>query len=75
MALVNATSIPRLMRLVQSGMLDVSSLVTHCKNLTRPRRNNELTQIAFPMAQADQAYSTFQAAAQHRALKVTIDIE
>ncbi|EYE91999.1 zinc-dependent alcohol dehydrogenase family protein [Aspergillus ruber CBS 135680] len=59
MALVNATSIPRLMRLVQSGMLDVSSLVTH----------------SFPMAQADQAYSTFQAAAQHRALKVTIDIE
>jgi len=46
MALVNATSIPRLMRLVQSGMLDVSSLVTHCKYiltstspyLSRPQR-------------------------------------
>lgn len=32
MALVNATSIPQLMRLVESGMLDVSSLVTHCKS-------------------------------------------
>lgn len=31
MALLDATSIPRLMRLVESGMLDVSSLVTHCK--------------------------------------------
>lgn len=26
------------------------------------------------MAEADKAYSTFQAAAQHRALKVTIDM-
>lgn len=37
MALVNATSIPRLMRLVQSGMLDVSSLVTHCKSRSRTK--------------------------------------
>lgn len=29
---------------------------------------------AFSMAEADQAYRTFQAAAQHRALKVTIDM-
>lgn len=30
---------------------------------------------AFSMAEADKAYGTFQAAAQHRALKVTIDME
>ena len=29
MSLVNATTTPRLLRLVESGMLDVSSLVTH----------------------------------------------
>lgn len=77
MALLDATSIPRLMRLVESGMLDVSSLVTHCR--LNPALNeiiNLLTpNAAFPMAEADKAYSTFQAAAEHRALKVTIDIE
>jgi alcohol dehydrogenase len=29
MSLVNATTTPRLLRLVESGMLDIGSLVTH----------------------------------------------
>lgn len=33
MQLLNATSIPQLMRLVEGGVIDVSKLVTHCKTL------------------------------------------
>ena len=32
MQLLNATSIPQLLRLVEGGVIDVSKLVTHCKN-------------------------------------------
>ena len=32
MQLLNATSIPQLMRLVEGGVIDVSKLVTHCKS-------------------------------------------
>ncbi|KAJ5325142.1 uncharacterized protein N7506_008244 [Penicillium brevicompactum] len=57
MSLVNATTTSRLLRLVESGRLNISSLVTH----------------HFPCSQATQAYDTFQAASRHRALKVAID--
>lgn len=56
MQLVNATTLPKLLRLVESGMLDVSGLVTHC----------------FPFSQATVAYDTFRAAASTKALKVAI---
>ncbi|KAL2819511.1 chaperonin 10-like protein [Aspergillus granulosus] len=59
MMLVNATTTPRLLRLVEAGMLDVGSLVTH----------------NFPCAEGATAYATFQAAAQHQALKVAIDFD
>ncbi|KAL2798380.1 chaperonin 10-like protein [Aspergillus keveii] len=59
MMLVNATTTPRLLRLVECGMLDVGSLVTH----------------NFPCAEGATAYATFQAAAQHQALKVAIDFD
>ncbi|CAG8242397.1 unnamed protein product [Penicillium salamii] len=53
MSLVNATTTPRLLRLVESGQLDIGSLVTH----------------HFSCAEATQAYDTFQAASRHQALK------
>ncbi|KAL4896833.1 chaperonin 10-like protein [Aspergillus ambiguus] len=56
MQLVNATTLPKLLRLVESGMLDVSNLVTHC----------------FPFSRATLAYDTFRTAAQTKALKVAI---
>ncbi|KAJ5900012.1 hypothetical protein N7495_004756 [Penicillium taxi] len=56
--LLNGTTIPQLMRLVESGILDVSCLVTH----------------SFPITEGEKAYSTFQTAAQSGALKVTIDM-
>ncbi|KAJ5698043.1 hypothetical protein N7462_000048 [Penicillium macrosclerotiorum] len=57
MSLVNATTTSRLLRLVESGQLDIGSLVTH----------------HFPSVEGATAYTTFQAAAQHQALKVAID--
>ncbi|CAL5872924.1 uncharacterized protein PFLUO_LOCUS7193 [Penicillium psychrofluorescens] len=57
MSLVNATTTARLLRLVESGTLDIGSLVTH----------------NFPCAQAVTAYDIFQAASAHQALKVAID--
>lgn len=80
MSLVNATTTPRLLRLVESGMLDVSSLVTHrmflslfffflCSPISAPVN----LALDFPCDQAPRAYETFQAAAQHQALKVAID--
>ncbi|KAJ5128215.1 hypothetical protein N7448_001933 [Penicillium atrosanguineum] len=57
MSLVNATSTPRLLRLVESGMLDIGSMVTH----------------HFPFTEATTAYDTFKAASSHQALKVAID--
>ncbi|KAJ5733980.1 hypothetical protein N7493_002766 [Penicillium malachiteum] len=57
MSLVNATTTPRLIRLVESGLLDIGSLVTH----------------HFPCDEGSKAYETFQAASQHQALKVAID--
>ncbi|KAJ5565477.1 hypothetical protein N7513_001719 [Penicillium frequentans] len=57
MSLVNATTTPRLLRLVESGALDAGSLVTH----------------HFPCDEANRAFETFQAASQHQALKVAID--
>ncbi|KAF9891940.1 hypothetical protein FE257_002903 [Aspergillus nanangensis] len=56
MMLVNATTLPTLLRLVESGMLDVSGLVTHC----------------LPFSQATSAYETFRTASQTKALKVAI---
>ncbi|KAJ5224962.1 hypothetical protein N7468_006187 [Penicillium chermesinum] len=57
MALVNASTTPRLLRLVESGVLETGSLVTH----------------HFACGKAGQAYETFRTAAQHQALKVAID--
>lgn len=57
MALVNATTTERLLRLVEAGKLDIDRLVTH----------------NFPFHEGISAYNTFQAAAQHGALKVAID--
>jgi alcohol dehydrogenase len=59
MSLVNATTTPRLLRLVESGMLDIGSLVTH----------------HFSCADGATAYKTFQAAATHQTLKVAIDFD
>lgn len=75
MSLVNATTTPRLLRLVESGMLDVSSLVTHRTFPFGREFRLQLTSVAldFPCDQAPRAYETFQAAAQHQALKVAID--
>ncbi|KAJ5109577.1 hypothetical protein N7532_002222 [Penicillium argentinense] len=57
MALVNATTTPRLLRLMESGELEIGKLVTH----------------NYPCSEGVTAYSTFQTAAQHQALKVAID--
>ncbi|CAG8070032.1 unnamed protein product [Penicillium olsonii] len=77
MSLVNATTTPRLLRLVESGQLDIGSLVTHRMSLrTLPvslPRLDGADPLDFPCTQAAQAYDTFQAASQHQALKVAID--
>ncbi|KKK20554.1 zinc-binding oxidoreductase [Aspergillus ochraceoroseus] len=57
MSLCNATSTPRLLQLAESGMLDLSALVTH----------------HFPFPEAATAYDTFKAASVHGALKVALD--
>lgn len=58
MSLVNATTTGQLLQLVQAGKLpEMERLVTHY----------------FPCHQGERAYSTFQIAAQHKALKVAID--
>ncbi|OJJ55637.1 hypothetical protein ASPSYDRAFT_92764 [Aspergillus sydowii CBS 593.65] len=59
MPLVNTTTTPQLLRLVEPGMLDIGSLVTH----------------HFLYTEGDTAYATFQEAAQDQALKVAIDFE
>lgn len=55
--LVDAVTIPMLIRLAESGALNASSLVTH----------------TFSFPDAVKAYGTFNAASQHQALKVVID--
>ncbi|EPS31066.1 hypothetical protein PDE_06020 [Penicillium oxalicum 114-2] len=57
MSLVNATTTQRLLKLLDSNLLDISSLVTH----------------HFPLHEGLGAYDTFRAAADHQALKVAID--
>jgi len=79
MSLVNATTTPRLLRLVESGMLDIGSLVTHRMSHLNliwpsPKRCTDLQQD-FPCAEAVTAYDTFKAASQHQALKVAIDFD
>ncbi|RJE25597.1 alcohol dehydrogenase [Aspergillus sclerotialis] len=59
MSPVNATTTPRLLRLAESGLLDLSSLVTH----------------RFHYTEGPRAYATFQKATQHQALKVAIDFD
>ncbi|KAJ5856139.1 uncharacterized protein N7529_010083 [Penicillium soppii] len=56
-SLVNGTTTPQLLDFVESGLVDISSLVTH----------------TFPLAEAMKAYDTFKEASTHNALKVVID--
>lgn len=82
MSLVNATTTPRLLRLVESGMLDIGSLVTH-RMLTPATTDggcltvvcNLLIGTDFPCSDAARAYDTFKAASRHKALKVAIDFD
>jgi len=56
--LVDAVTIPMLMKLVLAGKLDASTLITH----------------KFKLSEVSQAYETFSAAAKHDALKVLIEV-
>ncbi|CAI0655724.1 unnamed protein product, partial [Colletotrichum noveboracense] len=57
--LVDTTTTPMLLKLVQSGKLQPSQLITH----------------HFKLNEMEKAYETFGAAAQHGALKVVIDVD
>ncbi|XHG08918.1 hypothetical protein AWENTII_012006 [Aspergillus wentii] len=59
MKLLNANTISKLLRLVESGKLDVSKMVTH----------------SFPFTEASNAYETFRTASQHNCLKVAISFD
>ncbi|EON99669.1 putative alcohol dehydrogenase domain protein [Phaeoacremonium minimum UCRPA7] len=57
--LVDTVTTPMLMKLVQSGKLDPTKLITH----------------KFKFSEMEKAYETFGAAAQHDALKVVVEME
>lgn len=66
-----------LLKLVQSGKLQPSQLITHRKQTCRSFHTNiQLTKDAdFKLNEMEKAYETFGAAAQHGALKVVIDVD
>lgn len=66
-----------LLKLVQSGKLQPSQLITHRKTSSSYFRSDMwLTKDAdFKLNEMEKAYETFGAAAQHGALKVVIDVD
>lgn len=82
--LVDAVSTPMLLKLVESGKLDASKLITHRKYRSiDPYLNSAISlpnhlmrkQPGFKFSEIEKAYEIFGKAAQHQCLKVIIDME
>lgn len=74
MGFVNTTSTETLMKMYQAGTLDLDQLITHGEKNTHHEQNLEaslMVRTEFNLQKdGEQAYSTFGAAAQHKALKM-----
>jgi alcohol dehydrogenase len=77
MSLVNATPTTRLLRLVESGILNICSLVSHrmyLLNASYPSLEAMYCFIEyFPSTETITVYETFKKGISHRALKVAVD--
>lgn len=76
--LLDTTSTPILLKLVQSGKLDPSKLITHSKApllpVTTSTANHLSFHLDFKFDDVEQAYETFATASKHKALKVLIEM-
>jgi alcohol dehydrogenase len=71
MGFVNTTSTETLMKMYQAGTLDLKQLITHGMVTVLARLELSLTLLEFNLQKdGEQAYATFSAAAQHKALKM-----
>lgn len=75
--LVDTVTTPMLLKMVNSGKIDASSLITHSKSTTS-QDFAKFVLLMQPVEMAfkdmEQAYETFGAAAKHKALKILVSM-